>query len=123
MGFLDVFKSKQFEESFEKALEKEMNKPKSKNKIYSEIMNCYFMILSLLNINNFNSFRFVDYENCRMVVIDGNEYDFDNKFHHNDSNATEILCTIDCLMADLEEDNIEAILRKIEKKISLHLNK
>lgn len=81
------------------------------------------MILSLLNVNKFNSFQFVDYEDCRRVVIDGNEYNFDNEFHHNDSNATQILCTIDCLIADLEEDNIEAILKKIEKKINLHLQK
>ena len=80
-------------------------------------MTCFFMILSLLNVNKFNSFQFVDYEDCRRVVIDGNEYNFDNEFHHNDSNATQILCTIDCLIADLEEDNIEAILKKIEKRL------
>ncbi len=123
MGLFGVFKSKQFEELFEKELEREMTKPQSENEINSEIMNCFFMILSLLNVNKFNSFQFVDYEDCRRVVIDGNEYNFDNEFHHNDSNATQILCTIDCLIADLEEDNTEAILKKIEKKINLHLQK
>ena len=123
MGLFGVFKSKQFEELFEKELEREMTKPQSENEIHSEIMNCFFMILSLLNVNKFNSFQFVDYEDCRRVVIDGNEYNFDNEFHHNDSNATQILCTIDCLIADLEEDNIEAILKKIEKEINLHLQK
>jgi hypothetical protein len=117
MGLFDVFKSKQFEELFEKALEEEMTNSQSKNQIYSEITNCYFMILSLLNVNSFKSFQFPDYEDCRKVVVDGKEYDFDNEFHHNDRNATEMLCTIDCLIADLEDD-IEAILGQIEKNIN-----
>ena len=79
MGLFDIFKSKQFEELFEKALEEEMTNPQSKNQIYSEITNCYFMILSLLNVNSFKSFQFPDYEDCRKVVVDGKEYDFDNE--------------------------------------------
>lgn len=118
MGLFDIFKSKQFEELFEKAIEEEMTNSQTKNEIYSEITNCYFMILSLLNVNNFKSFLFPDYEDCRKIVVDGKEYDFDNEFRHNNKNATEIICTIDCLIADLEDDDSEAILRKIEKNIN-----
>ena len=117
----DIFKSKQFEELFENALEREMNRPQNENEILCEIKNCFFMIFSLLHVTDFNSFRFIDYDDRRRVMIDGNEYDFNNEFNHNDNNATEILCTIDCLMANLKEDNIEVSLRKLEKMLNSHL--
>jgi len=121
MGLFDIFKSKNFDDLFEEALEREMTKPRNENEIYSEITNCYFTLLRLLNIDSFNSFKFAAREDCRRVVVDGNEYDFDNEFHHNDSLATEMLCTIDCLIADLEND-VATILGNIETKISANLS-
>ena len=121
MELFDIFKSKQFEELFENVLEREMNRPQNENAILCEIKNCFFMIFSLLHVTDFNSFRFIDYDDRRRVMIDGNEYDFNIEFNHNDSNATEILCTIDCLMANLKEDNIEVSLRKLEKMLNSHL--
>ncbi|MBQ3004678.1 MAG: hypothetical protein IJD88_01985 [Clostridia bacterium] len=121
MGLFDLFRPKRIKKLFEKALEEEMSKPQNKNEIYSEIKNCYFTIFRLLKISSFKSLNFPDYEDCRRVVVDGNEYDFDNEFQHNDREATEMLCAIDCLIADLEEDNIEVVLREIERTLNSNL--
>lgn len=118
MGIFDFFKSKEFEELFEKALEEEMAKPHDKNEIYNEIANNYFVLLSLLNIDRFGLFQFYDYEDPRKVLVDATKHDFDNEFCHDDSNATEALCAIDCLIANLEEESLAKILNKIEKKIN-----
>jgi hypothetical protein len=55
--------------------------------------------------------------------VDGNEYDFDDLFCHDNEQATDALCAIDCLISDLEEDNLEKMLRKIEKTINVQNQK
>ena len=47
------------------------------------------------------------------IIVDGNEYDLDCEFCHNDADATESLCAIDCLIADIDEDE-EEIMKNIE---------
>ena len=118
MNLFNKLKSKEFEQMFMEALEKEMAKPKSKNETYNAIADNYFMLLSLLNINSFHSFHFPDYEDCCVVVVDEKEYDFDSEFCHNDLEATETLCAIDSLIADLEETSMETILKEVEKRVN-----
>lgn len=119
MNLFNLLKSKQFEEMLEKTLKEELSKPKSINEIYNEISNYYFVLLSLLKISKFDSFNFPDYDDCRKVIVDENEYDFDSLFCHDDEDATNALCAIDCLISDLEEDNLEKILKEIEKTINV----
>ena len=68
-----------FEDLFKKTLEEEMSEPKNKSKLYDDIVNYYFMLLSLLKIDSFNSFHFHDYEDYRRVNVDEVEYDFSSK--------------------------------------------
>ena len=119
MGLFDFLKSKEFEELFEKTLEKELTKPEDKNAIYSEITNYYLMLLRFLNINNFSVFHFIDYEDCHRVIVDEKEYDFDNLFNHDNLDATNALCAIDCLISDLGEDSLPNLLKKIEKEVNI----
>ncbi len=123
MNLFNILKLKQFEEMFEKALEEELFKPQSKSEIYNEISNYYFVLLSLLKIDKFNSFNFPDYDDCRKIEVDGNEYDFDDLFCHDNEQATDALCAIDCLISDLEEDNLEKMLKIIEKTINVQNQK
>ena len=123
MKLFNILKSKQFEKMFEKALEEELSKSQSKSEIYNEISNYYFTLLSLLKIDNFSSFNFPDYDDCRKIVVDRNEYDFDGLFRHDNEEATNALCAIDCLISDLEEDNLKKILKKIEKTINVQNQK
>ena len=118
MNLFDIFNSENFDKMLEKALEKEMSKPQSKNQIYEELADNYIFLLNMLNIKNFNLFGFPDYEDCRRITIDSNEYDFNNEFNHNHKKVKEALYTIECLIADLEEDSLEKILKKIEKTIN-----
>ncbi len=123
MDLLNIFKSKEFENLFEKVLEEEMSKRKDENEIYNGIANHYFMLLSMLNVNSFSFFHFPDYEDCRKVLVDNKEYDFNNEFCHNDSDATEALCAIDCLIADLEVNDLKTLLKKIESTVNLQNTK
>ena len=119
MNLFNFFKSKDFEEQFEKALEKEISnhKNKNENELYNEISDCYRMLLSLLNIGGFDSLRFPDREDPHKISVDGKEYDLELVFDNN-TDAKELLFTIDCLLADLENDPIEVILEKIENNMN-----
>lgn len=119
MHLFDKLNLKQFGELLEKSLEEELAKPKNKSEIYNEIADYYFTLLNMLGINNFDAFHFPDYEDCRIVVVDEREYDFDNEFCHDDSDATEALCAIDCLISDLEEMSMETVLKKIEDIVNM----
>lgn len=120
MGMFQKLNLKQFEYQLEKALETEMTESKSEAKIYSEIIGCYVQILSFININNFNCFEFPDYEDGHKVIVDAKEYDLDNMFCHNHSAGKELLYTIDCLIADLDEGTAGA-LKNIEQKMRSHV--
>lgn len=117
MGLFDFFQSKAFDELFDKALEDELSKTSNDDGIYEEIANQYSVLLRLLHITDFQSFRFPDYEDPRKVVVDGSEYDFDTTFSHDNPDATEALCAIDCLIAD-SEDQTESVLKKVENLIT-----
>ena len=119
MKFFKILNLNQFEKVFKESLEEKISKPKNKSDIYDEIANYYFTLLSILNIDSFNQFRFPDYEDCRKVIVDDKEYDFDDKFSHDDSDATEALCAIDCLIADLGAKNFKTLLKKIEDTVNM----
>lgn len=114
-GFIKIvnaLKSKEFEDLSEKTLEEELSKRKNKSELYEDIANCYFMLLSLLEIDAFNSLYFPDYEDSRRVIVDEVEYDFDSAFSHNDRDATDALCAMDGLLSDLGEKSLEKVLKK-----------
>lgn len=117
MRVIDILlNDKKFESEFDKEIERILSQRKSEKEIYSEITNIFFQLLKLFHINDFNSFRFYDYEDFRKVVIDGKEYDLEKSKKMKNS-----LYTIDCLIADLDEDNFELILKKIEEKINVEM--
>ena len=109
-GFIEVF-DKIFSEKLS-----EFSEPATKE-IYEEIVENYFILIKELGVGKFNSFRFVSYDYCREIIIDGKEYDLDNEFSHDDLEATEALCAIDCLIADSEDDE-ETVLKNTEKRIN-----
>ena len=98
-----------FEDSFE---------PTSEDELYEEITDNFFVLIKELGIKSFNFFRFASYDYCREIIVDGKEIDLDGEFSHDDEDATEALCAIDCLMADLGEE-VETILKKVERMINI----
>lgn len=106
-----------FEQMLNEAFEKPFE-PISEDELYDEIVDNFFILIKKLDIKNFNFFRFASYDYCREIIVDGNEIDLDGEFSHDDEDATEALCAIDCLMADLDED-AEVILKKVEKMINI----
>ena len=115
MGLFHFLRSKKFEQLFEKELETYTD-PKEKDEIYDEIASNYLTILDLLKLKSFHTFRFPDHEDCRKISVDGREYDLDDAFRHNNRRATEALCAIDCLIADVE-GSFESKLREIGKRV------
>ena len=109
-GIFDVFE-KAFSEELEKSCE-----ALSDEEIYEEIVDNYFVILKELGKEIFESFRFVGYDYCREIIVDGKEIDLDMAFTHDDEEVAEALCAIDCLLADLEDE--ESKLKKVEKIIN-----
>ena len=102
---------------FDKALEEVLSKSQNPDEIYSDIVSHYITLLNLLGVNHFDTFQFADYEDPRSIIVDGNAYHFDDKFCYDDRTETEMLCAIDCLIADLEEGT-ETVLKKTENKIN-----
>ena len=96
----------------------ESYEPLSKKDLSEEIVDNFFIVIKELRIYEFIFFRFSRYNYPREIIIDGKEYDLDSAFSHNDAEATEALCAIDCLLAD-SGDDIETTLKNIEKRINL----
>ncbi len=106
-----------FEQMLNEALEKPLE-PISEDELYEEIVDNFFILINELSITNFNFFRFASYDYCREIIVDGKEIDLDGEFCHDDATATEALCAIDCLMADLGED-VDTVLKKVEKMVNI----
>jgi hypothetical protein len=105
-------------ELFKEMLSAELSEPfsdVSEDSLYEEIVDDYFILIQELGINNFNFFRFASYDNCREIIIDKQKFDLDSEFSHDDPVATEALCAIDCLIADIDD---ESILKKVEAMIN-----
>ena len=116
----DIIDSKKFNnlaDNLENLLSETDFPPVDENEAYSQITDNYFKLIKKLKIGNFSTFSFNDYNDCRVVIIDGKKYDFDSLFSHNDSSASEYLCEIDALMADINKDET-AVLKEIEKRLN-----
>ena len=110
-GSVDLFKeilSEELCEPFE---------PVFVDSLYEEIVDNYFILMQELDIDSFNFFRFVKYDYCRKIIIDKENIDLDAEFCHDDLEAMEALCAIDCLIADADE-SVESILKKVESMIN-----
>lgn len=114
----NVFGDGKFENAFNSALEEALLNPKSTDEIYDELIDYYFLLLNLLDIFDFKKIHFPDYKDCRRISIDNKEYDFNDCFEHDDNEAAETLCAIDCLIADLQNDGEKSVLKKVENKIN-----
>ena len=108
-------------EFFKEMLSEELNEPfepVSVDSLYEEIVDNYFILINELGITDFNFFRFVRYDYCREIIIDKQSFDLDAQFCHDDLEATEALCSIECLIADIGDESVEDILKKVESMIN-----
>lgn len=117
LGILGSKKFGNLKENLENIISETDFTPVDENEVYSLITDNYFKLIKKLKIGNFSTFSFNDYNDCRVVIIDGKKYDFDSLFSHNDSSASEYLCEIDALMADINKDET-AVLKEIEKRLN-----
>ncbi len=123
---IDEFKESGLTEMFMTLLSEKLSEPSgllTEDETYEEIADSFFTLIRLLGINSFSVFRFANYGYCREIIIDGKEYDLDGEFCHDDEEATEALCAIDCLIADLDEEDEEAVLKKVESMINVRNRK
>ncbi len=123
---IDSFKESGITEMFMEMLSEKLAEPSgllTEEEVYEEIADNFFILIDLLGINDFSFFRFKNYNYCREIIIDGKEYDLDGEFCHDDEEATEALCAVDCLIADLDEDDEEAVLKKTESLINVRNRK
>ena len=117
---LDIINSKSFldlKDNLENLLSETAIPTVNEDELYSLISDNYFKLIKKLQIGKFSNLSFADYNDPRVVVIDGKEFDFDSVFSHNDSTATECLCEIDALMADINKDE-SVVLKEIEKRLN-----
>lgn len=123
---IDEFQKSGFAELFGKMLSEKLSEPyvpTTEKGLYKEIVDNFFILIKELGVCKFNFFRFASYDYCREIIIDGNKYDLDGEFCHDDPEATEALCAIDCLIADLENEDEETILKKVESMINIQNNR
>lgn len=117
-----AFEESGFAELFGRILCEKLDEPyepATEEELYEEIVDNFFSLIQELGIEHFDFFRFVNYDYCREIIIDGKEYDLDIEFCHDDQDASEALCAIDCLIADMESNNYTATLKKIETMINV----
>lgn len=123
---LDEFRKSGMTQMFMELLSEKLSEPSellTEDEIYEEISDSYFTLIDLLGIKDFSFFRFKNYDYNRDIIIDGKEYDLDGEFCHDDEDATGALCAIDCLIADLDADNEEAVLKKVECLVNIRNRK
>ena len=109
-------KVKSLKDSLEKTFSETNFPTVDEEDLFWLIVDNYIKLIKKLKIKNFTSFSFENYDDCRVVIIDGKKYDFDALFSHNDSSAAECLCEIDALIADIGQDSA-TILQEIEKRM------
>ena len=108
-------------ELFKEMLSEELYEPfdsVSVDSLYEKIVDNYFILINELGITDFNFFRFVRNDYCREIIIDKRCFDLDAEFCHDDLVATEAMCAIDCLIADISNESVVDILRKVERMIN-----
>ena len=90
--------------------------PVDEEDVYSQLVDNYLKLIKKLKIKEFSTFSFYNYDDSRIVIIDGKKFDFDTCFSHNNSSAAEILCEIDALVSDIGQN--EEVMKEIEKRIN-----
>lgn len=123
---IEEFQKSGFAELFGIILSEKLSEPYEptiEEGLYEEIVDNFFILIKELGVCKFNFFRFASYDYCREIIIDGNKYDLDGEFCHDDLEATGALCAIDCLIADLENEDEETILKKVESMINVRNNR
>ena len=108
-------------ELFKEMLSEELYEPfdsVSVDSLYEEIVDNYFILINELGITDFNFFRFARYDYCREIIIDKQCFDLDAEFCHDDLVASEAMCAIECLIADVSNESVEDILRKVESMLN-----
>lgn len=123
---LNAFKESGITQTFMEILSEKLAEPSgllTEEEIYEEIADNFLLLIELLGISDFSFFRFRSYDYNRDIIIDGKEYDLDGEFCHDDEDATGALCAVDCLIADLDEDNEEAVLKKVESLVNIRNRK
>ena len=118
---LDKLLDSDVTELFKEMLSEELYEPfesVSVDSLYEEIVDNYFVIIDEIGITDFNFFRFARYDYCREIIIDKQNFDLDAEFCHDDLVATEALCAIECLIADISNESVENILRKVESMLN-----
>ena len=116
----DLFQDKALLDFFNQLLSESLSEPDeplSEEELSDEIVDNFSTLIKALGIDKFSFFRFLRYDYPREIIIDGKEYDLDSAFTHDDAEATEALCAIDCLLAD-SGDDIETTLKNTERKIN-----
>ena len=119
---LNAFKESGITQAFMEILSEKLADPSgllTEEEIYEEIADNFLLLIELLGISDFSFFRFKNYDYNREIIIDGKEYDLEGEFCHDDEDATGALCAIDCLIADLDEDDEEAVLKKVESMVNV----
>ncbi len=117
LGLIGSDKFRSFATNLENLFSEADFQPIDEEDVYSQLVDNYFKLIKKLKIKEFSTFAFYDYDDSRIVVIDGKKYDFDTFFSHNNSSVTEILCGIDNLIADIGKE-LSFILKEIEKRIT-----
>lgn len=123
---LNVLKESEITQAFMEILSEKLAEPSgllTEEEIYEEIADNFLLLIELLGISDFSFFRFKSYDYNREIIIDGKEYELDGEFCHDDEDATGALCAIDCLIADLDEDDEEAVLKKVESLVNIRNRK
>ena len=108
-------------ELFKEMLSEELYEPfdsVSVDSLYEKIVVNYFILINELGITDFNFFRFARYDYCREIIIDKQCFDLDAEFCHDDLVASEAMCAIECLIADVSNESVEDILRKVESMLN-----
>ena len=117
LGILGSKKFGNLKDNLENIISETDFTPVNAEELYSLLIEDYLKLIKKLKIGKFLTFSFADYEDSRVVVIDGRKYDFDAVFSHNNSAVSECLCEIDALISDLGQ-GAEKVLREIEKRIN-----
>ncbi len=96
--------------------------PLTEEELYDEIVEMFCFLINQLGIEEFSFFRFSSLDYCRVIIVDGKEYDLDGAFSHDDDAATEALCVIDSLISDIActyGESEEKILKKTQAMINI----
>lgn len=100
--------------------------PCTKEEIYDEILENFYFLIKAIGVEDFSFFRFSNPNYCWEIIIDGNEYDLDGMFTHDDEDETGALCAIDSLIGDIVceyDESEEEVLRKIQTMININNGK